>query len=70
MVEGSYSHHPALGQYADIQVFLEIDPEMQMARIKKRNGEHLAEMFRTRWIPMEEAYFDGFSIREQADLKL
>lgn len=70
IVEGSYSHHPALGDYADLRVFLNIDPEIQMERIQKRNGEKLAEMFRTRWIPMEEAYFDGFSIREKADLKL
>lgn len=70
IVEGSYSHHPALGDYADLRVFLDIDPETQMARIQKRNGECLAEMFRTRWIPMEEAYFDSFSIREKADLRL
>ena len=70
IVEGSYSHHPALGDYADLRVFLDIAPETQMARIKKRNGERLAEMFRTRWIPMEETYFDAFSIREHADLRL
>ncbi len=70
IVEGSYSHHPALGDYADLKLFLEVDPQTQMARIKKRNGERLAEMFRTRWIPMEEAYFDAFSIREQADIRL
>jgi len=70
IVEGSYSHHPALGNYANLKLFLEVDPQTQMARIKKRNGERLAEIFRTRWIPMEEAYFDGFSIREQADIRL
>ena len=39
-----------------------------MARILKRNGEQMAEMFRTRWIPMEENYFAAFSIKEKADI--
>ena len=70
IVEGSYAHHPALGNYAQLKVFTSIDPEEQMHRILRRNGERLAEMFRTRWIPMEEAYFDAFLIREKADMML
>lgn len=70
IVEGSYAHHPALGQYADLTVFTDITPEMQMARILRRNGERMAEMFRTRWIPMEEQYFGRFGVREGADLCL
>ncbi len=70
IVEGSYAHHPALGDYADLRVFTSVDEGEQMARILRRNGERMAEMFRTRWIPMEEAYFDHFGIREKADLSL
>lgn len=70
IVEGSYAHHPALGDYAQMKVFTSIDPEEQMARILRRNGEGMAEMFRTRWIPMEERYFTQCSIREKADLCL
>ena len=70
IVEGSYAHHPALADYADLRVFTSVDMQEQMARILRRNGERMAEIFRTRWIPMEEAYFDHFGIREKADLSL
>ena len=70
IVEGSYAHHPALGDYADLRVFTTMDETEQMARILRRNGEKLAEMFRTRWIPMEEAYFTACGIREKAELVL
>ncbi len=56
IVEGSYSHHPAFGDYADIRVFSHVAPDKQMARILHRNGIQMAETFRNRWIPMEESY--------------
>ena len=70
IVEGSYSHHPIFGKYADITVFSCVDAEEQMRRIEKRNGPQMAEMFRTRWIPLEEKYFTAFSIRESADMEI
>lgn len=70
IVEGSYAHHPELGDYADLRVFSTVDEAEQMARILRRNGERMAEMFRSRWIPMEEQYFSAFAIREKADLQL
>ena len=70
IVEGSYSHHPALADYADLRVFSAVEEGEQMARILLRNGERMAEMFRTRWIPMEESYFRHFGIREKADIVL
>lgn len=68
IVEGSYSQHPRFGKYADIAVYSDVEPAEQMERIKIRNGERMAEMFRTRWIPMEEAYFNAYDIRVKADL--
>ena len=68
IVEGSYSHHPELGRYADITVFSTVDPELQIKRIIVRNGAEMAEIFRKRWIPMEEEYFRSFNIQQQADL--
>ena len=35
---------------------------------KGLKGEELAEMFRTRWIPMEENYFLTFNIPDKSDL--
>lgn len=70
VVEGSYSLHPAFGDYADITVFSCISPEEQMARILRRNGPAMAERFREVWIPLEEAYFNANHTREQAMLRL
>ncbi len=70
IVEGSYALHPQLGDYADLTVFSTVNAQEQMNRILRRNGEKMAEMFRTRWIPMEERYFEHFGIRERADICL
>lgn len=56
IVEGSCSCHPQLGDYADITVFSTVAPDVQMQRILRRNGAEMAEVFRERWIPMEELY--------------
>ncbi len=68
VVEGSYSHHPALGDYADVRVFSHVGAEVQRERILRRNGEELLQTFLSRWIPMEERYFAAFSVSEKADL--
>lgn len=68
VVEGSYSTHPALGRYADIVVFSQVEPEEQMKRILHRGGPEKAERFRREWIPLEEAYFSACEIRQKADL--
>ena len=70
IVEGSYSLHPEFGDYWDVAVFCAIRPEKQLERITKRDGAEYAEMFRTRWIPMEEKYFKAFDICMKADIIL
>ena len=70
VVEGAYSMHPAFGRYYDLSVILDVAPAQQRARIQKRNSPALAKRFFDEWIPMENNYFETFSIREQADLLL
>ena len=67
IVEGSYSHHPKFGKYADLFVFSDVDAEEQLRRIRLRNGEEKAQMFAKKWIPMEERYFAAFGIKTHAD---
>ena len=57
VVEGVYSCHPALGNYMDIRVFMDITPEEQKSRITRLNSEKIAADYFAKWIPMEEAYF-------------
>ena len=66
IVEGSYSHHPKFGKYADLFLFLDVDTEEQLRRIRLRNGEEKAQMFAKKWIPMEERYFAAFEIKTHA----
>lgn len=68
IVEGSYSHHPELGNYMDIRVFRTVQPAEQLRRIRIRNGETMLRRFESDWIPMEEKYFSHFGIEEKADI--
>lgn len=68
IVEGSYSHHPYFGEYMNLRVFVDVEAKEQLRRITVRNGEYMAEVFRTRWIPMEKRYFEEYSIRDKADV--
>lgn len=70
IVEGSYSHHPYFGNYADLTVFSDVAYEEQLRRIKARNGDAMLEMFKNRWIPLEEAYFEAYGIKEKSALDL
>lgn len=66
IIEGTYSLHPAFGDYADLKIFLRISPELQRERILRRPS-FLHKRFFSEWIPMEQRYFDGFSITERCD---
>ena len=68
MVEGSYACHPALREYYGLRVFLTVAPEEQLRRIESRNGPEKAQMFRDRWIPFEEMYFQAFDVQARCDI--
>ena len=70
VVEGSYSHHEIFGAYADLRIFSDVNADTQMARIIARDGADYAQVFRAKWIPLEEAYFDAMAIRQKADMLL
>jgi uridine kinase len=68
VIEGAYSLHPDLAPYYDFSAFLDIQPDLQKARIRKRNASPLAERFFTEWIPLEEIYFRETDIRTRVNL--
>jgi uridine kinase len=70
IIEGAYSHHPVLGDYMDVRVFSDVDSVVQYGRIKERSGSEAAALFIKKWIPLEEAYLNAYSIREKADMVL
>lgn len=70
IVEGAYSCHPTLRRHYDLTAFLAVSPELQRSRIEKRNSPEFARRFFDVWIPMEQRYFEAFSIPETCDLIL
>ncbi len=67
IIEGSYSLRPDFRPYYDLKIFIDIDPKIQLQRLEKRNPERL-QAFKDKWIPFEEKYFEGFQIRQHADM--
>ena len=68
IIEGSYSLHPYFGKYYDYSIFLKVSNEIQEERIIKRNGIDKWEMFKNRWIILENRYFESYKIEGNADL--
>ncbi|OON95922.1 MAG: hypothetical protein ATN36_06915 [Epulopiscium sp. Nele67-Bin005] len=76
IIEGSYSLHSAIKGNYDKRVFLTVSQELQRERLKKRfssgqlNELAMLEQFKTKWIPLENAYFEHFNIMEKCDFIL
>lgn len=68
LIEGVYSLHPQLREYYDFTVYIDVDRETQLNRIKERSGDFLFNRFVTEWIPLEDKYFSYFDILKNVDL--
>jgi len=68
IIEGAYSLHPMLKDSYDMRVFLRISPELQRARIEKRNPPFLQKRFFEEWIPLENVYFEQTHPWEMCEL--
>ena len=67
LIEGSYCCHPDLWDCYDLHVFVTAPLDVRLARLARRPGVDLAA-FRTRWIPLEEAYFAAERLEERCDI--
>lgn len=70
LVEGSYSLYPDFLSFYTIKAVLTISPELQKARILRRNGEDGYRIFAEKWIPLENRYFSAFDVYSNADFVL
>lgn len=68
IIEGSYSHHPYFGEYADLKVFMTVPEDIQKKRILTRHDADKLKEFEKRWIPLENRYFEFYNIEENADM--
>ena len=64
IVEGTYATHPEIQVAYDMKLFLDINKEEQKSRILHRNGEQMLEQFLSKWIPLEEMYFESYGVME------
>ncbi len=69
VIEGAYACHPSLREYYDLKVFLTVEREEQLRRIRRRNGPEAAIQFRERWIPLEEQYIAACGVSDCCDLR-
>lgn len=70
IIEGSYCLHPCLLDVYDIKVFCEISEKLQKSRLIEREGGEAYAAFESRWIPLENEYFEKYNIREGCDIIL
>lgn len=70
VVEGVYSLRPELQPYYHVKCFLDVPWSTRRARLLARNGPEGLERFEKLWIPLEDAYFRAFPIRECCDVIL
>lgn len=70
VIEGAYSMHPELSALYDLSVFLAVSLETQHRRILQREPAFKQQLFFQKWIPMENRYFQAFSIPERCDLRI
>ena len=62
IIEGSYSNLPPVRDAADLRIFLQASREVREARLRKRETLESLEMFHKKWIPLEDAYFEAYSL--------
>lgn len=67
--EGAYCMYPGRIPY-DVSAFFKSSQEVQYRRVLKRNGPEKLEAFQSRFIPMENKYFEAFHISESAEFFL
>ena len=67
VVEGAYSMHPDFQRFYTHSLFLTVEKDVQRKRILNRPN---AEDFFTKWIPMEEEYFQKFEIPNKCEMIL
>ncbi len=68
IIEGAYAFHPKIKMSFDFKIFLKADYEKRLERIRQRNGSEMLEIFKAKWIPLEDKYFSEFSIEEKCDI--
>ena len=65
ILEGSYSNLPEIRKFADIRIFASTPEEIREERLRQRETEQSLQMFRDRWLPLENHYFEAFALPDR-----
>ncbi len=65
ILEGSYCNLPAIRDLADIRLFVDTPPEVRLERLRRRESPGSLERFFSKWIPLENAYFDAYGLPDR-----
>ena len=68
IIEGSYSMHPEIPDIYDLRIFVKTSYNNQLKRIAERNGNDALEVFESKWIPLENKYFEFYNIESKSDI--
>ena len=64
IVEGVYAMHPALRSFYSTSMYLHIDEATQYERLQQRETPEKFAMFKEKWIPLENRYFETYAIQQ------
>ena len=67
ITEGVYSLRPDLRDYYQMKLWVEADWPTRRQRLLARGGEFCLSRFQQLWIPLEDAYFNAFQVKECCD---
>jgi len=67
VIEGSYSHHPALEAGYDLKIFVTSEKQTQLRRLREREGDYFPT-FERLWMPLEEQYIRLCAVEKGAEL--
>lgn len=65
IIEGCYCMRPEFWPLYDLSFFIKTSYEEQLRRIQARNGKKCLQMFKDKWIPLENRYFSHYHIAER-----
>ena len=62
ILEGSYCNLPEIRKYADLRLFMNTPEAVRLERLRQRESPPYLEQFFSRWIPLENAYFQAYGL--------
>ena len=62
ILEGSYCNLPAIRVYADVCLFLDTPEDVRAERLRLRESPESLQRFYTKWIPLENAYYEAYRL--------